>query len=472
MACFTYFRSHTSLRNFQEMKKHKASALAIIASGIILLWIQLNIGYWRYQDKIIAWDVIHYYSYLPATFIYNDITLNFTDNYQGKHQFLFWPEKAPNGNKIIKTTMGLAIVYMPGFLVAHALAEPLGYDAGGFSAPYRVAMQITALLVFLMGLYFLSRVLLLYFHDLAVAISLLIITFGTNLAHYVTHESGMSHHYTFAFTAAFMWLSIQWHDKQKLSTTIWLGLLSGLLVLIRPTNILVALFFILYHIRTVESITEKLKLYARKWYLLVVLLMVAFIVFIPQMWYWKKITDLWLYYSYPNENFYFNNPQIINGLFSYRKGWLIYNPVMVVAIVGMILGRRYLQVFNLFHVVFFPLSLIIIYSWWCWWYGGSFGGRAMIDIYPFLAVGLTFFIHFLFSVRGIQKVVYITLLALLTVYGVFQSAKYHYGAIHYDSMTKEAFMHTFTKLKPDGKFYELLKQPDYEKALKGIPEYE
>jgi len=453
------------------MKKLSYTHYSLALVGILLLWVQLNIGYWRYQDKIIAWDVVHYYAYLPAAFIYDDISLNFTDNYKGEHQFLFWPEKAPNGNKIIKTTMGLSILYAPAFGIAHVLAEPLGYDAGGYSAPYRMAVQFAALFYFMFGLYFLSKVLLQFFHDWAVAISLPVLTFGTNLGYYVTHESGLSHHFTFALTSVFIYLSILWHQKPNVRYSLLLGLLSGLLVLIRPTNILVALFFILYNIRSFESAREKLYLFLKNWYLLAILLVVAFMVFVPQMIYWKYITGMWFYYSYPNENFYFMNIQIMNGLISYRKGWLLYNPVVVFAFLGMYLGRRYLQVFNLFQIVFIPLSLVVIYSWWCWWYGGSFGGRAMIDIYPFLAFGLVFFINYLINTHGVDKYILTLLFVVFTFYGTLQSAKYHYGAIHYDSMTREAYWHTFAKLRPDGKFYELLKQPDYEKALKGIDEY-
>ena len=59
-----------------------------------------------------------YYSYLPALFIYKDLKFHFLEkskiNFKAKHQF--WPETAPNGNKVIKTTIGMSVLYFPFFI--------------------------------------------------------------------------------------------------------------------------------------------------------------------------------------------------------------------------------------------------------------------------------------------------------------------------------------------------------------------
>ena len=80
----------------------------------------MNIKPWKNAEKqnsLINWDITSYYAYLPAYFIHDDLTLSFTDNdsinYSAKHQF--WPEIAPNGGKVIKTTMGLSFLYAPFF---------------------------------------------------------------------------------------------------------------------------------------------------------------------------------------------------------------------------------------------------------------------------------------------------------------------------------------------------------------------
>ena len=123
------------------MKKSflKPSVLTIVSIVIILICSVFNIRPWKNAEKehsLIDWDVTSYYGYLPAYFIHDDITLSFTDNdsinYEAKHQF--WPEIAPNGGKVIKTTMGLSILYSPFFLIGHIYASFSDqYDANGFS---------------------------------------------------------------------------------------------------------------------------------------------------------------------------------------------------------------------------------------------------------------------------------------------------------------------------------------------------
>ena len=56
----------------------------------------LNVKHWKEEQRVIEWDAISYYAYLPAAFIYNDLSLSFTDGYDGPHKFVFWPEKGPD----------------------------------------------------------------------------------------------------------------------------------------------------------------------------------------------------------------------------------------------------------------------------------------------------------------------------------------------------------------------------------------
>ncbi len=51
--------------------------------------------------------------------------------------------------------------------------------------------------------------------------------------------------------------------------------------------------------------------------------------------------------------------------------------------------------------------------------------------------------------------------------GIFNNFKYYYGAIHWDSMTKEAYLDSFGRVRPSARFYDLLEAPDYDKAREG-----
>ncbi len=118
--------------------------------------------------------------------------------------------------------------------------------------------------------------------------------------------------------------------------------------------------------------------------------------------------------------------------------------------------------------VFVPLNIYIIFSWWCWWYGGGFGQRAFIDSYALMAVPAAALLQDAFTTgRKWLKGGIIAVWSLLFLLGIYNNIQYYYGAIHWDSMTKEAYFDSFGRVRPSARFNELLKAPDYEKARKG-----
>ena len=62
------------------------------------------------------------------------------------------------------------------------------------------------------------------------------------------------------------------------------------------------------------------------------------------------------------------------------------------------------------------------------------------------------------------KATIFTLVILSGAYSSFVVAQYHYGAVHYDGMTKESWKASFLKLHAGSEYWDNLKQPDYEKA--------
>ena len=64
---------------------------------------------------VIKWDVISYYAYLPAVFIYKDLSLDFTENPDFVNDNKFWYQKTEKGKKVIITSMGLSYMYAPFF---------------------------------------------------------------------------------------------------------------------------------------------------------------------------------------------------------------------------------------------------------------------------------------------------------------------------------------------------------------------
>lgn len=456
--------------------KSNISKLAIVLLLFICGWYGKNLDTWG-KNKIIQNDVISYYAYLPATFIFNDLTFEFTKNLPEGFEGTIWLQTAPNGKPILRMTMGMAILWIPFFLVAHAAAHILGVSTLGYSWPYSFMIFIATLFYLFLGLFYLRKILLRYFSDVATTVTMVLIVLATNLMFYVIAEPGMTHVYNFALITMFVYYSIKWVEvltpshleRAGVRLLIILGFLAGIIVLIRPVNILVLLFPALIEITSLKDFTDRIQ---NNWKVILIAGVAAFLVLVPQFIYWKVQTGHFLFNSYMDQGrFYFLKPQIINGLFSYRKGWLIYTPVMIPAIVGFIWMKK--QANNLFLpvLVFTVINIYVVYSWWCWWYGGCYGSRPMIDIYGIMAIPLAAFIEKMWkskivfkSVAGIALVGFIWL-------NQFQMNQYRISLLHWDSMTKEAYWGIWGKKTwPEG-YDKMIKVPDYDKALKGEKEY-
>lgn len=422
-------------------------------------------GDWKKDNKVIVADVVSYYAYLPATFIFHDIKLEKQETFDNG---IFWPEPLPDGNKVIKTSMGMSILYSPFFLISHGIAKLSGGDTYGFSPIYKIGLLASAVFYLFIGLLFLRSILRKYFSESITALTILTIVLGTNLLNYSTYDACMSHSYNFALINLFVWYTIEWYKSPKLFSIILLGLLSGLITLVRPSNIIVLIFFILYGVFSKETLKQRINLVFRKFHWFVFMGIAFFMVWVPQMLYWHSITGHWLVNSYPDERFFWGNPHFIDGFFSYRKGWLVYTPVMVFALVGIPFLFKKLKTFAWAISIFMLLATYIIVSWWCWWYGGSFGMRSFVDYYGILAIPMALIFTEIWKRRKYSRIIVFGIVLLSLVQNNFFLEKYKRSSIHYDSMTKAAFWNSFWHLRPQQDFWELLETPDYQKALEGI----
>ena len=118
------------------------------------------------------------------------------------------------------------------------------------------------------------------------------------------------------------------------------------------------------------------------------------------------------------------------------------------------------------------LNLFICFSWWTWWYGGSFGSRPMIDSYALLAIPMASFIEAIFSRL---KIIFISLCFVLLLFislNLFQTYQRRIDLIHFDGMTFKAYKVVFLKTTlSKEEILELnnsIHSPDYELARKGI----
>jgi hypothetical protein len=436
---------------------HTKNNLIKIALIAIALFIVIN-NFIFSPGNILSWDVFGYYLYLPLKFIYHNLALKdfsvihaIIGKYNNTATF-YQAMQLPDGSYVMKYTMGLSFFYAPFFFIGHLIAKIFNFPADGFSLPYQFSIFIGGIIYSLIGIWALSKVLLRFFNGKTVVLILITIVFGTNYLVHITMygQNAISHNYLFTMYALILWLTILWHESYKLKYIIFLGIVCGFTILSRPSEIVCLLIPALWSVTNFNSLREKLRmlfLYKKQIILFAVLL---FVIGMFQLVYWKIITGKFLYYSYggnAGEGFEFFKPYIMKVLFSFRKGWLIYTPVMVFAILGFYnLFRKNKPIFYAL-LIYFIANLYIISSWSCWWYAQSFSQRALIPSYPIMAIVLGYFLDWINEKTRVFRVIVYVLLACFTILNIFQTIQFHYGIIDGDRMTKKYYTCVFGKMK-------------------------
>ena len=287
------------------------------------------------------------------------------------------------------------------------------------------------------------------------------IVFATN---YIVHicmygQNAMSQNFLFTTYALLVWLSILWHQTHKTKHALLLAVICGITILSRPSEIICLMIPVLWGVKSIASLIEKTKhLLKHKWQLIAF----AFIIIafgMMQFGYWKLFAGKFLFNSYggnAGEGFEFKHPYIWEVLFSFRKGWLLYTPIMLFALAGFYF--MYKQNRSIFYALFvyLILNIYIVSSWSCWWYAQSFSQRALIPSYPIMAIALGYFLTWISQQKTITKLIAYVAISVCVILNIFQTIQFHKGIISGDSMTKAYYCATFGKLSTDANLKKLL----------------
>ncbi|MGW8315741.1 MAG: hypothetical protein ACWGNV_09090, partial [Bacteroidales bacterium] len=268
----------------------------------------------------------------------------------------------------------------------------------------------------------------------------------------------------------FLYLVIRWYEKPSLRHTVFLGLAYGLTVLVRPSNVLVGVLLLLWGVTNLKSLMERIRFLLQK--IPLILLMAAFFIlpWIPQLVYWKAVTGSYLFNSYgpSGSSFYFGSPHIFQLLFSFRKGWYLYTPLMLLATFGLLAMRKRGREGQWAVTIYLAGEIYLLASWWSWWNGGSFGLRSFVDIYGVMAVPLAALTDSMLQTRKLVRAGFVGMLAFLLYLNLLQTSQYTQGYIHHSGMTREAYRLNFLRWNGDGASWHMLAIPDAQLARMGI----
>ena len=448
---------------------HPYSLVALLVLFLMMVQARLWAPYWdtRNVQAILTWDALGYYLYLPAHFIYHDLSqlgfmADIMRDYQPSSSFYqaFAVPGAPAGSPLVlKYTIGLAVLWTPFFGLGHWAAGWLNYPQDGFSAPYQVAIAFGGMLYGLLGLGLVRRVLLRYYSDVVTTLVLGLLVLGSNYFQYAVFDAAMAHSALFTLYALLLWLLVRWHERPAGGWAAAIGLTLGLLVLVRPSEMAAAVLPVLWGVCSVATARAKLALLRRRWADVVLLLVFGLLGVLPQLLYWKWASGHFIFDSYGGEqNFSFLKPHLWSVLFSFRKGWLLYSPLLLLPLAGFVALWRQHRGLAVPALAFFLLNLWVVSAWDIWWYGGSFGQRAMVQSYAVLTLPWAAAVAWLLAPERRQAVplAAAALAVLLLDLNLFQHWQYMRSIIHPEEMNRRYYFAVFSNAQPTQADYNLL----------------
>lgn len=427
------------------MRKNKISLATLWA--VIALCVTISIGHQAQNGfpLISVWDVYGYYVYLPGAITYGDVDqFQFVEEHFASYsmQSGVYQVMGVESGRVPIYTNGLALIWSPFYLIAESVAACTNWKRDGMSAPYQMSLVLASLFYIALSLIFLRKFLLRYFDDKVVAISLVAIVFGTNLFHYWPQSPGMPHAYVFAGHALLLYCTDSWFRKPRFIYIAVGAAIIAILSLIRPTEAIVVLLPLGYAYSNRHQFMWK----SQHFYQIAGAALIAILLVLPQLLIWFHNTGDWIFNAYTESghHFYFDGRYLLDGLFSYRKGWLLYTPLAGIAIVGFFLAKGEIVKWLFAVGLVLALHTYITYSWHWWWYANSFGSRPMVHIYPELAIGLAAFITY-FRTSIISRYAVTTALALIIGLNLFQIWQYNNKILPGDGITEYYYWKAFGK---------------------------
>ena len=426
---------------------------------IVLFYILLFIGFKspeRTWDRIINSDGKGYYAYLPAIFIYHDLEFKFVEQYENQYyplnRSVFKEFRQDEGNRVVnKYFPGMAILWLPFFLLGHIMAWLEVFPRDGYSLPYQYSIAFSAFLFLWLGAKWLMQLLKSFGSGERIAAFItLVITLGTNMIFFTVIEPSMTHVYSFALITGFMLTTYNFFHRYQPRWFVRSLLLFTLIFLIRPTNGIIILLipFLAGSLETIRSAFRQV--FMDKKTLLRGIIQALILLLIPVV-LWYLQTGQPFVYTYGEEKLDFFHPHILDILFSFNRGWFIYTPIALFSLIGFI-GLFRANRFRFYWLLgFFMIFVYVVSCWWVWYYASKCGQRVFVDIYAVVAL-LILFLYQITGSSGWRKALTIGLVVLigLNLIQFYQHAKWIFPPYN---ITGEIYRDSFFSLSRKAKVY-------------------
>lgn len=400
----------------------KLLLLLLVPVAVVILLHYLVTGFIIYNDGM------GYYVWIRSAVIDKDV--NFSNEWSFYNSSYSKFSNEPRGiNAPTKITpkgymeniypIGNSVMWAPFFLTAHlasSILDSIGlpFEADGYNVLYEIAIGVASLFYAFLAMLLIYKFCRKWFDSKTSLLATIAIWYGTAAFWYNAIEPSLSHMNSLFLNTLFIYF---WHGTLGKRTKVqWLllGLIAGMMYLVRQQDILIVLlpvFETLKHLLSKIDFRQARKMIAERAMFGLGLL----INLIPQMLIWKKTYGSYLLNTY--------SKHYATGHFEFFKIWdnaknFLTNPsggmwrmpFLLLAIAGVFLFARRTKGIAWYFLILVAAQIYLTFSWTAWTNG--YGIRYLIGISPLLALGAAEIILRLRSVLG-TKLTYAALALLI-----------------------------------------------------------
>ena len=423
--------------------------IVLLIAGLALL-AQIGLYGSGRQEGPVRSDGLSYHVYLPAIILYGNPTLWAVadESYGGAFPEYTGIYRWPNTSWWLNShPIGPAVLSLPFFLIAHVLTLWSNLPPDGFSRYYQIGASLAGLVYGAAGLSVLLGFLRRHVKPRVAVITILLITFGTNLFHYMTLDATFSHAFAFCLVAALVDTTDRWWHAPSLAHTVRLGAVVGFLLLTRHSHAMLLVVPALWGLGAGRSVAAQVQaLWDRRWHVLLAGL-VAGLIMLPQLAIYHAVTDHWIISPYaliPGAET-LHAPRVWDVWFSTQKGLFFWSPILLVSVAGLWLRHPLVRGARWSVVTAFLVISVLIGSWHDWQFGGSYGHRGFTDILPLLVIPIAAVIAWALRapapVRATMSVIGVLIVSL----SVFQMWQYWAGLLPYSDTTWQQYREVFLR---------------------------
>ncbi len=413
----------------------------LLVFGILLLAILYKPWNDSWQ-RIISGDGLGYYSYLPHMFVYrgegafswfNDVYPHYYSQEMFQHPRDHFMVQTQEGG-FNKYAPGLALLWLPFFLIAHGIALALHLPADGFSQCYQIAVGCASIIFMVLCVCFSLKLFSAFkLHNVWIRLfALLLLVFGTGLFEQSLWYSGLSHVYSAALLTGMLLFLENYKSSLNIKHVGWAFFCFILLVSIRPLLLLTLVLWLPYRtLKPLHGITFK--------QLVLPCSLIILIISWTLGWNVYQYGQIWKY-TYVNESFAWFEPHLFHLFWNYSLGLVWQRPWIIVAILALLLFFKTYRFWALGYI-------LLTYVYACWWYWPILD-RALIDLSIIPALAITQIAHKVSANAWRTLMFTCSVMAVCTGWHVLKSYQRHIGIIDSYASDADDFFSNAFRIRP------------------------